>query len=80
MPGFVYSDGRPVEVGDRVALEDRQWRGVVEQCFEAPHAGWPGERGVLVRYDEVGLVFYPDGVEQDAVLIARRGNSPAPKS
>ena len=54
--------------GDRVRLEDGQWNGVVEACIDDADelALWnvlpPGrQRGVFVRYDEVGLVFYPKG-------------------
>jgi hypothetical protein len=72
MPAFLYADGTPIEVGDCVQLEDGQWRGVVEACFEkADPSGWPPERGVFVRYVEVGPVFYPDEIEADVVLIAR---------
>jgi hypothetical protein len=72
MPAFLYADGTPVEVGDRVRLEDGQWRGVVEACFEeAGPSGWPPERGVFVRYVEVGSEFYPNEIEPDVVLMAR---------
>ena len=61
------------EGGDRVRLEDGQWNGVVEECVDGRETAdrWASERGVLVRYDEVGLMFYSDEIEQDVVLVAR---------
>jgi len=73
MAAFRYWDGTPVMVGDHVRLEDGQWNGVVEECVDGPETAdrWASERGVLVRYNEVGLVFYSDEIEQDVVLVAR---------
>ena len=72
MAAFHYADGTTVQVGDRVQLQDGRWRAVVEESVVDPEgSGWPG-CGVLVRYAEVGLVFYPDPIEADVELIARR--------
>ena len=77
MKAFRYRDGTPVKVGDRVRLEDGQWNGVIEECVDGPETAdrWASERGILVRYDEAGLVFYPDEIEQDVVLVARSSSS-----
>jgi hypothetical protein len=75
MTAFQYSDGVAVQVGDRVRLEDGRWNGIVEELVDSKGAaeGWGADRGVLVRFDEVGLpVFYPDEIEPDIVLVARR--------
>ena len=81
MTAFRYWDGTLVKAGDRVRLEDGKWNGVVEECVEGPEAAASHgirsdcERGVFVRYDEVGLVFYPEEIEQDVVLVERLSSS-----
>jgi hypothetical protein len=77
MTAFQYSDGVSLQVGDRVRLEDGRWNGIVEELVDSKGAAahWGSDHGVLVRFDEVGLVFYPDGIEPDVVLVARRSSS-----
>ena len=74
-----YRDGQDVVIGDRVQLEDHRWRGIVmcipdDRTFTAdyPESEWGYlNSGALVKYEEVGLVYYEDEIEPDIELVER---------
>ena len=74
-----YRDGQDVMIGDQVRLEDGRWNGVVvclldERKFtpDHPEREWGHlTTGVLVKFEEVGLVYYEDEIEPDIELAAR---------
>jgi hypothetical protein len=75
-PNTHYASGDEIRVGDRVAAG--AWSGVVvfvlgTAAFAPGHdpAAWSYlGRGVMVEFEQVGLVFY-NTVEADLVLLAR---------
>ena len=76
-----YADGQPILLGDRVTIDSRQWHGKIvaliaeQQCD--PSIGSAEEwatlqSGVMARFDEAGLVHYPDAeTAGELILLAR---------
>ena len=76
-----YADGQPILLGDRVTIDSKQWHGKVvaliaeQQCD--PSIGSAEEwailqTGVMVQFDEAGLVHYPDAeTAGELILLAR---------
>ena len=76
-----YADGQPILLGDRVTIDSKQWHGKIvaliaeQQCD--PSIGSAEEwatlqTGVMVQFDEVGLVHYPDAeTAGELILLAR---------
>ena len=74
---MLYADGNEAKLGDTVAI-DRQHRGVVVANIDGAEfnehfaSGWGYlKTGILVETDFAGLVHYPDGNNEDIVLVAR---------
>ncbi|MDU4299467.1 MAG: ATP-dependent RNA helicase HrpA [Eikenella corrodens] len=76
-----YVDGKPILLGDRVTIDSKQWHGKIvaliaeQQCD--PSIGSAEEwatlqSGVMARFDEAGLVHYPDAeTAGELILLAR---------
>ena len=76
-----YADGQPILLGDRVTIDSKQWHGKIvaliaeQQCD--PSIGSAEEwailqTGVMVQFDEAGLVHYPDAeTAGELILLAR---------
>ena len=76
-----YADGQPILLGDRVTIDSKQWHGQIvaliaeQQCD--PSIGSAEEwvtlqTGVMVQFDEAGLVHYPDAeTAGELILLAR---------
>lgn len=74
-----YFDGQEVLVGDVVTL-GKNYRGIVVCDIgagiytpEHPEDAWSYlQKGVMIDFAGIGLVYYDDEVEEDAVLISRK--------
>ena len=76
-----YANGQPILLGDRVTIDSKQWHGKIvaliaeQQCD--PSIGSAEEwatlqTGVMVQFDEAGLVHYPDAeTAGELILLAR---------
>ncbi|OFN40581.1 RNA helicase [Neisseria sp. HMSC059F02] len=76
-----YADGKPILLGDRVTIDNKQWHGKIvaliaeQQCD--PSIGSAEEwatlqSGVMAQFDEAGLVHYPDAeTTGELILLAR---------
>lgn len=83
-----YADGQPILLGDRVTIDSKQWHGKIvaliaeQQCD--PSIGSAEEwailqTGVMVQFDEAGLVHYPDAeTAGELILLARADTSIRP--
>ena len=79
-----YADGQPILLGDRVTIDSKQWHGKIvaliaeQQCD--PSIGSAEEwatlqTGVMVQFDEAGLVHYPDAETADELILLARADA-----
>ena len=76
-----YANGQPILLGDRVTIDSRQWHGKIvaliaeQQCDPSIGSAekWATlQSGVMARFDEAGLVHYPDAeTAGELILLAR---------
>ena len=85
-----YANGQPILLGDRVTIDSRQWHGKIvaliaeQQCDPSIGSAekWATlQSGVMARFDEAGLVHYPDAeTAGELILLARADAADVPKS
>ena len=79
-----YANGQPILLGDRVTIDSKQWHGKIvaliaeQQCD--PSIGSAEEwatlqTGVMVQFDEAGLVHYPDAETADELILLARADA-----
>ena len=79
-----YANGKPILLGDRVTIDSKQWHGKIvaliaeQQCD--PSIGSAEEwatlqTGVMVQFDEAGLVHYPDAETADELILLARADA-----
>ena len=76
-----YADGQPILLGDHVTITSKQWHGKIvaliaeQQCDPSIGSAekWATlQSGVMARFDEAGLVHYPDAeTAGELILLAR---------
>jgi hypothetical protein len=75
-----YFDGQTVRLGDRVRLGEDTGGVVValidSEEYDEEYSDWRGDflkHGILAKFPLYGLIHYEDELDEDLILIARKG-------